>query len=78
MHRRKNRVHHALVQRPTMPWTIRIGKANKSWINKSSMRAPNELDRPHTKFAPYRSRGRISLKWDSAVNKFCHSIYNDS
>ena len=90
MRRMKDRVHRALLQRPIMAWTTRIGKTlwklilrikeapNESWIRHSSMWAINELEDPYSDFVPYRSRGRVCLQWDSVVNHFCHSIYNES
>ena len=41
MRRMKARVHRALVQRPTMPWTIRIGKSLWKLILRIK-EAPNE------------------------------------
>ena len=90
MRRMKDRVSCALQQYPVMPWKKRIGKAlwkfilrvktapENSWIQQSSMWAPNEMNDDASDFLPYRCRGRPCLKWDSVVREFCLLHYGES
>lgn len=90
MSRMKDRVHRALLQRPVIPWTTRIGKAlwklivrikeapSESWISQSSKWFPNECEDESTEFLAYRGRGRPSLKWDDVVTRFCQLHFNQS
>ena len=90
MHRMKYRVNRALQQYGVMPWKERIGKylwkmilriksaSNEAWIRQSSMWAPNETEDALSDFLPHRCRGQPSLKWDSAVRRFCTMYLNGS
>ena len=51
---------------------------SEAWIHQSSVWVPNEIDDAFSEFSPHRCRGRPSLKWDSAVRKFCDVHFDES
>ena len=90
MRRMKHRVDHALSKYPIKMWKERLAiylwnfvlrvKAAPatSWMSQSSNWEPNLSEDASSEYVANRRRGRPNLKWDSAIDKFCHLHFNTS
>ena len=90
MRRMKLRVARALGSCAIMPWKNRLAKylwkfilrvknaRSESWIKLASEWQPNECDDAFNEYLAHRDRGRPTLRWDDAVNRFCRLHYHES
>ena len=90
MRRMKHRVEYGLSKYRIKAWNERLAiylwkfalrvKAapDSSWMSQSSNWAPNLIEDASSEYVANRCRGRPNLRWDSAVDQFCHLHFNFS